>query len=408
MTKRRLILTPDLSPATRQRSSVPCPLSHHPQHPPPPLTAPIRPSSHILMSNSHHGDGHDGVRASFVPHHGPPTHNAIFLETLAHGTGTDETLKLTGSFLTIGYLNAIARHKSSFQLDADARQCAVEAGNQALATLVSSRDRTVYGVTTSFGGNAASSLPSSQVDSIANALEGLLAGIDPTTPSMSGPSHTLPPAWVRGAMLLRINNLLRAHSCVRWELIAALRHLLVLNVTPVVPTQGSISASGDLMPLAYIAYALCGHAGIQVDIKGERMPAREALQQLSVPTFVYQPKEVLAIINGTAVAASVASQALYDAHGLLALTQVVTAMACEASLGFKEPFSAFLHDTARPHPGQVQVARNLRRWLASSGMLQDAAKEKTSSPVELLWRAGTKSTAEAGAQVDGLFLKQDR
>lgn len=350
------------------------------------------------------------------------THNAIFLETLRHGSPTSSTtttatklpLLLDGSKLNLGHLIAIARHHAHFDLDEATRRPLVEASNKALLALVQTKERTVYGVTTNFGGNAGASLPAEEVDTIAQALEGLLAGIGPNVDSSlhnnnnGGIPPTLPTAWVRGAMLLRINNLLRAHSCVRWPLITSLRDFLLQDATPVVPTQGSISASGDLMPLAYIAYALSGHPGVMIDVKGERVPASEALKKLSMPTFTYQPKEVLAITNGTAVAASVAAQALYDAHGLLALTQVITAMACEAGLGFRGPFEAFLHDEARPHPGQVQVASNLRKWLGSSGMLQDGGTQKASSPVELLLRAGTSPEAKARINVEGSFLKQDR
>ncbi|PWN21738.1 Phenylalanine/histidine ammonia-lyase, partial [Microstroma glucosiphilum] len=186
----------------------------------------------------------------------------------------------------------------------------------------------------------------------------------------------LPCAWVRGAILIRINSFLRGHSCVRWDLIERLAALLRARITPNVPLQGSISASGDLAPLAYVAFALAGHPSLTMTIYkpgpiSEQDTAQGALRSAGIQPYSFAPKEVLALINGTAVSAAVAADALGSAHTLLLLAQVVTVVHTEAMLGFRAPFESFLHDVARPHTGQCQIAENLRNWLSDSSMLQD-------------------------------------
>lgn len=355
-----------------------------------------------------------------------PTHNALYLQLVAdQQTQAVSPTLLTGTDLSVGQLLLHSRWIASFELD-QSRRSAVEKSREALSTQLASR--AVYGVNTSFGANARSIIPEEQVNSVHVALQGLLAGILPKTYQdgkffpTTHELHVLPCAWVRGSILIRLNSFLRAHSCVRWELIERLAALLRGKVTPNVPIQGSISASGDLAPLAYVAFALAGRPGLSMTVYNEgqsceqlQMSAQEALKHAGIEPYSFAPKEVLALINGTAVSASVAADALGSAHTLLLLAQVVTAVHTEAMLGFRAPFESFLHDVARPHPGQCQVADNLRDWLSDSFMLQDREQDagiEYSGPVSMIISAisGTRCDPESISCLAEAahFLKQDR
>jgi phenylalanine ammonia-lyase len=170
-------------------------------------------------------------------------------------------------------------------------------------------------------------------------------------------STSMPEAWVRGAMLVRLNSLARGHSGVRWELLDRMAALLRGSVIPLVPLRGSISASGDLSPLSYIAGTLVGNPAIRAwsGSKGQRkvVKAPEALAAAGLDPLPLQSKEHLGILNGTAFSAAVAGLALNDATHLAILAQVCTAMGVEALIGTQHSFDPFIHAIARPHPGQV-------------------------------------------------------
>lgn len=184
-------------------------------------------------------------------------------------------------------------------------------------------------------------------------------------------STSMPESWVRGAILIRMNSLIRGHSGVRWELVEKLGQLLSKNITPLVPLRGSISASGDLSPLSYIAGTLIGNPSIRVfSSSPERMrqivPSSKALADHAITPLDLQSKEHLGILNGTAFSASVASLAINDAVHLALLSQICTAMGTEALSGVQGSFDSFIHDIARPHPGQIEVAKTVWGLLEGS------------------------------------------
>lgn len=184
----------------------------------------------------------------------------------------------------------------------------------------------------------------------------------------------MPEAWVRASMLIRINSLSGGHSGVRPILIKNMVELLRRGITPRIPLRGSISASGDLMPLSYIGGTLEGKKSITVwagsGSNRHVMSAAEALSKTGLNPIKLGPKEGLAIINGTAVSAGVGALAINDANKLSILSQALTAMSVEALQGTTESFDPFF-DSVRPHPGQREAARNIRRFLSGSGLAQD-------------------------------------
>lgn len=193
---------------------------------------------------------------------------------------------------------------------------------------------------------------------------------------------TMPEAWVRGAIVIRMNSLVRGHSGVRWELVEKMRELLDKDVIPVVPLRGSISASGDLSPLSYIAGTMIGNPAIRCWTGPANarvvVPSTEALKTAGIEPLKLLAKEPLGILNGTAFSASVSALALSSVSSLLLLSQACTALGIEALLGSVGSFDPFIHDICRPHPGQVEVAKLIRNSLQGSklAVFDDAEEER--------------------------------
>jgi phenylalanine ammonia-lyase len=170
-------------------------------------------------------------------------------------------------------------------------------------------------------------------------------------------------------MLLRINSLVRGASGVRLELIERIAAFLNAAITPVVHELGSIGASGDLVPLTYVAGAVVGSdAGYVVEWNGSEMDSREALNRLGVEPLRLRPKEALGLINGTAMSAGIAAICAHDARVLLALAIVTHALFIQALNASSQPFDPFVHEH-KPHPGQIWVAERMRELLSDSRML---------------------------------------
>ncbi|PHH90514.1 hypothetical protein CDD83_3439 [Cordyceps sp. RAO-2017] len=250
------------------------------------------------------------------------------------------------------------------------------------------RGRVIYGVNTGFGGSA--DTRTSKLDDLQSALlqlvnVGILLPSDKgiSSPDELGPGmqawrgHALPNSVVKGMMLVRSNSLMRGHSGVRVEVIRAVLALLQHDVAPIVPLRGSISASGDLMPLSYIAGLLEGNPDVHVRLGSEGRPATltadKALESLGIERFRLRAKESLGITNGTATSTAAAAIALYQAHQLAVLTQILTATATEALLGSTLNYAPSISE-ARPHPGQGEAAANILAFLAGSGLTEDAQR----------------------------------
>ncbi len=182
----------------------------------------------------------------------------------------------------------------------------------------------------------------------------------------------------RAMMLLRANSLAKGLSGVRPEVIDLICAMLNKGVHPVVPSQGSVGASGDLAPLAHLALAMIGEGQVW-DEKG-RTSSADALQRAGIAPLVPEAKEAISLINGTQAMLAVGTLSLLAAETLAETADVLGAMSLDALHGTDAAFDARIHD-ARPHAGQTQVAANLRRLLKGSeireshkdcGRVQDA------------------------------------
>lgn len=193
---------------------------------------------------------------------------------------------------------------------------------------------------------------------------------------------TMPESWARAAMVVRLNSLARGASGIRVGVVESLVNLLNHDIVPRIPVRGSISASGDLSPLSYIGAVMQGKrsatvfSGPRTGGKRKVVRADAALADAGITTIDIQAKEGLAIVNGTAISAGIASLVLHECLFLAALSQVLTAMSIEALLGTDESFDPFIAQI-RPHPGQVDSARNIYAFLGNSRL-----KTATNNPLK--------------------------
>src|SRR5580692_2641089 len=194
-----------------------------------------------------------------------------------------------------------------------------------------------------------------------------------------GVGEPLPVAETRAMMLLRANSLAKGHSGVRMIVIDTLCEMLNRGVTPFVPSQGSVGASGDLAPLAHLALSLIGE-GECLDEKGARIPSVDALKRAQIKPLTLEAKESISLINGTQAMLALGTLSLLAAEILVDSADVLGGISCDALKGTDTAFDERIH-TARPHRGQTRTAANLRRMLEGSqireshrdcGRVQDA------------------------------------
>lgn len=265
------------------------------------------------------------------------------------------TVVIDGHSLTIEQLINVSRCGAHVKFS----QESVSLINRASGLIESwvAHNRVVYGVTTGFG-----DLSTVKVDAARTRLlqENLIRS------HAVGAGEPLPVDVVRAIMLLRLNGLICGHSGITLETLTQLINFLNLGITPVVPEQGSVGASGDLCPLSHIAAAMLGEG--DVFYKGERMTALAAMEQAGLKPIHLHPKEGLALNNGTAALTGLGALALYDAQRLAKNADIIGALSLEALHGVPYAFDARTH-ALRPHCGQIAVAANIRRLIEDSEII---------------------------------------
>ena len=262
---------------------------------------------------------------------------------------------IDGRSLDLDDVVAVARGREPVRL-APAAAKRVDASRRALEKVVA-KGALAYGIKTGFGELANVAISDADVRALQiNLLRSHAVGQGPP----------LRRDEVRAALLLRANTLAMGYSGVRRILVTRLLQLLNRGVHPVIPSRGSLGASGDLAPLAHLGLVLVGEGEAEVD--GHVLPGDKALAQADFEPLVLQSKEGLAIINGTSVMAGVGALLVHDGLRLVKDAQIAASMSFEALRGSPKPFDDRLV-SLKPQPGAREVAANLRRLLRGSEII---------------------------------------
>lgn len=281
-----------------------------------------------------------------------------------------KALHINGNDLTLEAVREVAdiSARRPVLLDPDARE-AVDRARAVVDKLVAN-NKVSYAITTGVGKLSDVRIVGEQIRELqVNLVRSHAVGV----------GEPLAVSETRAMMLLRANSLSKGHSGVRAVTIDTICEMLNRGVTPFVPSQGSVGASGDLAPLAHLALALIGE-GECFDDKGARIPSAEALKRAQIKPLVLEAKEAVSLINGTQAMLAVGTLSLLAAETLVDTADVIGAMACDALKGTDAAYDERIHK-ARPHAGQTKTAANLRRLLEGSqireshrdcGRVQDA------------------------------------
>ncbi|MGH7581648.1 MAG: histidine ammonia-lyase [Gemmatimonadales bacterium] len=257
-----------------------------------------------------------------------------------------------GTTLTLADVMRVANDGAPVELAEDARDRILRSRHY--IERVVAEGRTVYGVTTGFGKLSNVRIDPADVQQLQRNL---------VRSHAMGVGEHLAQETVRGMLLLRAQSLARGYSGIRLEVIQLLIDMLNHGIHPVIPSKGSVGASGDLAPLAHMALALIGEGHVEV---GDAMlPALGALQEVALKPVVLEAKEGLALINGTQTMTAIGALAVQDALELVTAADIAAAMSLEALKGTRRAFDPRVTQV-RDHPGAAQSAANVLAISANS------------------------------------------
>ena len=265
-----------------------------------------------------------------------------------------DTLLLTGSDLSIADVWDVAINRRTVAL----APTAIETMGRSRALLDDLRGEHTYGVNTGFGRFVSESIPDEQAEELQLRL---------LRSHACGVGEPYPDDVVRAAMVLRANAIAKGYSGARVETVELLLAVLNAGIVPFVPARGSVGASGDLAPLAHLALPLVGEGEAFLD--GVRVGGADALAAAGLEPVRLQAKEGLSLINGTQFMCAMAALGLVRARRLAVVADIACSMSLEALQGSLTSFHPSIH-AARPHPGQVASAANVRRLLEGSAILE--------------------------------------
>jgi histidine ammonia-lyase len=281
---------------------------------------------------------------------------------------TPHTIPL-GASLKIQDVVHVARFGARVSLSQDARE-KIARSRAWVKRVVERGEPVTYGVNTGFGVFANVHVSASQARDLMRKL--ILS-------HAVGVGEALAEDAVRAAMLIRANALAQGYSGVRVELVETLVELLNREVHPVIPSKGSVGASGDLAPLSHLALVLStddydrdAESG-EAMYRGERMSGKQAMARAGIERLVLEAKEGLALNNGTAVSAALVCLALHDLYSLVEHSAVAVSLTLEAVRGASAAFDARVHDASN-HPGQQMIAARVRELTRGSRLVDKASR----------------------------------
>ncbi|GAB5432840.1 MAG: histidine ammonia-lyase [Epibacterium sp.] len=254
--------------------------------------------------------------------------------------------------VTLDTLERIWRHGTPARL-ADTARAGVEAA-AAMVAEAAAGEVPVYGINTGFGKLASTKIAPEDTATLQRNL--ILS-------HSCGVGEPLAEDKTRLMMVLKLLSLGRGASGVRWAVIEQIQEMLARGVTPVVPSQGSVGASGDLAPLAHMTAAMIGEGEATID--GVRLPGAEALRRAGLEPIVLGPKEGLGLINGTQFSTACALTGLFEALEMARASMAIASLTTDAIMGSTAPLVADIH-SLRGHAGQMEVAATMRDIMAGS------------------------------------------
>jgi histidine ammonia-lyase len=266
------------------------------------------------------------------------------------------TLILKPGTAPLSFWRAVMEGGDVLKLDAAAWD-QVDAGRAAIERTLAT-GKAVYGVNTGFGKLAETRIAEDKLRLLQRNL---------VLSHATGVGEPLPEKIVRLVLALKVASLARGRSGVRRVLIERLLDLLTKNVLPEIPSQGSVGASGDLAPLAHLAAVLIGEGFARE--KGERHSGKDALAMAGLTPLQLEPKEGLALLNGTQVSTALALAGLFGAEANIEAAFVAGGLATDAIKGSDTPFDPRIHEV-RGQVGQIEVAKILRTLMSGSAIRQ--------------------------------------
>lgn len=231
--------------------------------------------------------------------------------------------------------------------------------HEALGSIVA-RGRPIYGINTGSGRLAGKIIPENDILTLQRNL--VLSHAIGSGPPLSD-------AETRLVLAMKIGCFAQGHSGVRPCLVETMVRMFNSGILPVIPSQGSVGASGDLTPLAHLAGAMMGEG--QVSVEGRIVPAGDALAEAGLEPVVLQPKEGMSLLNGTQVSTALALSAAFETRQAIDSAVLIGALTTEAVLGSARSFDDRIH-RARRHPGQIEIARRLSDLIRDSGFREKA------------------------------------
>ena len=261
-------------------------------------------------------------------------------------------MKIIPGQLSLHQLRDVYENKPTLTLDPEC-YAAIDESRQAVQQVVAA-ESTVYGINTGFGALAKQRIDTAELQELQRSL---------VLSHAVGVGELLSDDIVGLILVLKAASLARGFSGIRREIIDALFAMYNQGVYPCIPQKGSVGASGDLAPLAHMAAVLIGEG--EVRYQNKILPAQQGLELLGISTFTLEPKEGLALLNGTQVSTALALVGLFAAEDNFSAALVSGAMCVDAALGSVAPFDARIHEV-RGHRGQIVVAELIRELLVDS------------------------------------------
>ncbi len=272
-------------------------------------------------------------------------------------------LQLTPGDVKLDQLSQVYRFGAAVTLDPSCRPAVENAAAQ--IAVAAAGDVPVYGVNTGFGKLASIKIAPEDTGQLQkNLILSHCCGVgEPISTNMA-----------RLIMSLKLLSFGRGASGVRWDYVELLQNMLSKGVTPIIPAQGSVGASGDLAPLAHMAAVLIGEG--EAEFEGKRMPGGKALAQAGLNPIPLGPKEGLAFINGTQFSTAFALAGVFEAWRASQNALLISAMSMDAIMGSTAPLRPEIH-TLRGQRGQIEAAAAMREILSGSDIRESHRQDDT-------------------------------